>query len=302
MTIDIAELGRRLKPQNLRKADAEPVTSTVKAESVCSQMLFFPETVGAMPTEITRTSLFSLLSATKKSRRDAHDETIKIESRTDITVKHTGKALDEYDQTAWMCAMRLCRNARLGERVYMRITDVLRDLCLTDTKPNRDAIIDRFNRLSHAVIQLELTRKKRKMTMVTGLMKWGFEIDLTTGAKSTSEIYLRLDPDGACMFDNLAYQPWEVRTALHSPAAMALMTYASGHAAGKPHCVSLADLQRMMGHEGRLRVFRDNIMEATGELEAQGFFVKGASGLKGSGRVERIYWVRTPSKVTSASK
>lgn len=278
--------------QQQKNAAVIEVRPEPKNEAIGEQMTFFPETVGAMPTEITRTSLFSLLPIKQGGSRQIYSD-MKIEARRDVTLFYSGTALDKLDETAWMCVLRLCRDVRMGERKYLRMPDVLRELGMTDTEPNRVAVAARLERLSKAVITIEFSRGKKTMRVITGLMKMGYETDSESKPLASSQMYLRLDPDGAKLFDNLSYQPWEIRTALHSPTAMALMTYASGHEAGKPHTVKLEDLKKMTGHEGRPRVFRENILAAIEELERLGFFAKAGSCIKGAGKLQMVSWTRS---------
>lgn len=303
MTTDIAELGRQLKPKNLRKADELPAhvpVTAVKVEPVGGQMVFFPEMVGAMPTEITRTSLFALIPRKEKGKTGERRvyQNVKLESRIDVHAVYEGPVLDQGDETRWMAALRLCRDVRLGERKYMLVADVLHDLNLSDTKANREALAAGFDRLSKSSLTIEFMRRNKKVHVVTGLMKWGYETDPTKGIGKADQIYMRLDPDGAQIFENMAYQPWDVRTALKGPASMALMTYASGQPAGKNHCVNLAELKRYLGYEGPVAEFRRQIRSALAELEQHGFFRAGKSGLKGGGRLERTFWMRTNAKKT----
>lgn len=262
-------------------------------DKIGQQLTFFPEKVGVLPTEVTRTSLFALLPS-KREHKKVYKEKIQLPSRSDVTIYYTGDALGKYDETAWMAAIRLCRDVKVGERKYLLMTDILRELDLEDTTQNRTAIKTRFDRLASGVVTIDFTRGNKKYHMVTGLMKWGWEGSSIDGIQDPGgRIYLRLDPDGAQLLENMSYVPWEIRRTLSSPPTMALMSYASGHEAGKLHAVNLMALQKMLGYEGRTRDFRKKMQQAGIELQDLHFFGKNSFGFRGRGNEETAYWKRS---------
>ena len=124
--------------------------------------------------------------------------------------------------------------------------------------------------------------------MTTGMLKYGIE-------NETGAMYIRLDPDGAALFENLAYQPWEVRLSLQSDVSARLLSYITGHEQGKPHSQTLDNLKRWCGYGGERRKFRTAIHSAIEELESKGVLVKGSSKIVSGARGDVVCWVRSRS-------
>lgn len=284
------KLSKRVKPQ-------EPTSEKLEAtEKIGQQMRFWPEEVAAMPTELTRVSLFGLPADRRGARKMM--KSVQIESRSDVEVLYTGEQLGPKEETVWLGCLRLGRNIPLGERIYLNLTDLLRELKLTNTagkRGNRQAVITRLDRLSAAHFKINFKRDGKNFSITTGMLKWGIEHE--TGA-----IYLRLDPDGAVLFENLSYQPWEVRLSLKSDLAAVLLSYISGHEQGKPHSQSLINLKKWCGYGGRLRNFRAACIIALKELEEKGVLVKDSSKITMNRRGDVASWVRTSTKTKQISK
>ncbi len=100
------------------------------------------------------------------------------------------------------------------------------------------------------------------------MLNWGIKDE-------TGEMFIRLDPDGAPLFDNLAYIGWEERLSLPSNMAKALQLYVSGHQQGKPHSQPIENIMAWCGYGGRLRRFRAALPKALEELEEAGVITEG---------------------------
>ncbi len=261
-----------------------PAEPAEKVEKIGKQISFWPESVAAMPTELTRVSLFGLPSDRRGARKMLDD--VLLESRPDIQVRYTGKQLSAKDETCWLACLRLGRGLPMGQRIYLNKNDLLKEMGLARTGQNWKTTEARLDRLSKAHFTIEFKRNGKSYRMTTGLMKYGIE-------NETGAMYIRLDPDGAALFENLAYQPWQVRLSLKSDVSARLLSYVTGHEQGKPHSQTLENLKRWCGYTGETRKFRAAIRASLEELESKGVLVKGSSKIVSGGRGDVVCWVRS---------
>lgn len=261
----------------------QPAAEILEVEKVGGKLRQWPEEVAAMPTELTRTSLFGLPSDRNGERKEL-DKT-KLDSRKDIELIYSGKSLSAKDETAWLACLRIGRSVPLGQRIYMHKTDLLRELRLKNTGPNWKTLSNRLDRLSTASIKANFSRGNKSYSITMGFMKWGIEHE-------TGKMFIRLDPDGAALFENLSYQPWDVRLSLKTDVAARVLSYVSGHEKGKPHHLPLLDLKSWCGYGGRPDKFRVVAIAALKELETKGVLMDGSSKLFRNDDNEMIGWVR----------
>lgn len=273
----MADLGKR-RPMPLPNPEPE-----VTVEKIGQQMKHWPDDAAAMPTELTRVSLFGLLS--DKAGKQKSLAVVKLDSRIDIDVLYDGDRLNVKDETAWLACLRLGRNIPMGQRIYLKKSELLAACGLARTGQNWNVFKARLERLSKAHLTIDLRRGGKRYHMTTGMLKWGEEVGEET-------VFIRLDPDGATLFENLAYQPWDIRLSLHSDAAALILSYVVGHAPGKAHTVSLDDLRRWCGYEGAIYRFRPLCAAALSELEGKGVLEKGKSKISKTNYGERVEWMR----------
>lgn len=258
----------------------QPTTETIESEKVGSKLRQWPEEVAAMPTELTRTSLFGL---PRRGRRKVMDWE-KLSSRADVEVSYNGKQLDQADADLWLACLRMGRGVPMGRRIYTTRAALLREIGRKDDGRTRAWLEESLKRMAAASFMLETTRAGRKIKVTTGMMKWGIE-------EPSGQMFIRLDADGAALFENLAYVGWEQRLALGSNAAKALQLYIGGHMAGKPHSVPLVALAHWMGYEGRLRQFRTSLQHAMDQLAKAGEIH--SHGINTGPKGDVAYWTRS---------
>jgi len=277
----------------MTKRIAEPVEDVPVApapdsnEKVGVNLALWPEDTAAVPTELTRVSLFGLPSDRRGARPALED--FKLPSRSDITIHYSGKALSAKDETAYYAALRIGRGQPMGQRIYLNKADLLRENGLTRNGQNWTALAARYDRMSKSSLVIDFVRQGNRIHMTTGLLKWGYQAD-------GQGVFIRLDPDSAPLFENLAYQPWEVRLSLKTDIAARLLTYVSGHKQGKPHWILLDSLREWLGFGGRLRDFRGGCETALEELEEKGVLVQGKSKIENSANGLVASWVRTKTE------
>jgi hypothetical protein len=288
--VDLAEaaLAIRKRLALVDEADEKPLPllalvpkTSAEAEAVKGKVLMWPLGAAAQPTEFGRTGLFKMLP--RGSRRFVNNQ--EIASRTDIKLFFSGEELNVKDETAWMAILRLCRGKPLGERVYFTISALLHELKMKDSggskgevktvekkkDGSRALVLARLARLSKAHIKMEITRKNTRSIITTGLMKFGAD-------EFSGKMYARLDPDGAILFDNVAYQNWDVRLALKSDVAVRMLDYICGHQTGKPHFQTIENLRQWFGYGGRPDKFRAACLAGLAELMEAGVIREAVGG------------------------
>ncbi len=284
----LERVGKRMTAN--QPAPTEPATAT-GPEKIGKQMGFWPENAAAMPTELTRTSLFGLPADRRGARKML--KAVKLDSRNDVEVLYTGEQLSARDETCWLACLRLGRGVPMGQRIYLNKSDLLKEMGLAHSGQNWKATEARLDRLSAAHFKVYFKRGNKTYSITTGMLKWGLEHE-------TGLMYIRLDPDGAALFENLAYQPWAVRLSLKSDVSARLLSYLVGHEQGKPHSQTLENLRRWCGYGGRLRQFRTAIHSALVELEGKGVLVAGSGKIVSSGRGDVVCWVRSKATEPTA--
>jgi TrfA protein len=301
ITEKVLAIGRRQRQIEIetREAGAEDqkrVGVVEIVEKIGLKMVFWPEGCAAMPTELTRVSLFGLPADKPGARKMLR--ACRLDSRSDVEVLYTGEQLGAKEETTWLACLRLSRGVPMGERVYLNLTHVLHELKLANTggkRGNRQAVMTRLDRLSAAHFKVHFKRGKKTYSITTGMLKWGIE-------NETGAMYIRLDPDGAVLFENLAYQPWDVRLSLQSDVSARMLSYVSGHEQGKPHSQTLDNLKRWCGYGGRLRQFRASCVTALEELEAKGVLGKGSVKIISGAMSDVVCWVRLRMPLAIESK
>lgn len=277
---NLAMNAKRVKPKSQEiLLNANNELQQESGEKVGKQMAFWPDAVAAMPTELTRVALFGL-PADKPGARKMFDA-VKLESRSDFSVVYTGKQLCAKDETTWLACLRIGRGKPLGQRIPIDKAALLHEVGLTKTGPNWKTVEGRLKRLSTANLGITAKRDGATVVFTAGLLNFGYVVE-------TDEMYIRLDPDGAPLFQNLAYQPWDVRLSLKTDMAILLLSYISGHEQGKRHAQPLLNLKLWCGYGGLLRKFRTPCLAALLELEAKGVLVKGSTKISG----DVVYWTR----------
>lgn len=249
----------------------------------------WPDDMAAMPTEVTRTALFGLISDKMGNRTFLQNSP--IASRDDIEVLYTGSQLSAKDETVWLAILRLGRGAPMGQPIAMNKADLLRECGLARTGQNWNTLENRLRRLSNAHLEIRFKRRGKTYEAHTGLMGWIVE-------KETGNMFIHLQPQARELFENLTYQPWNVRLGLHSDLATRLLSYVCGHVHGKPHSVLLDDLRQWCGYQGRLRQFRAGCRTALKELETAGIIVADSSTIRRGPAGDIISWVRVQSVVS----
>lgn len=119
---NVAICRERARQEELKRAQEAAKAATV--EKVGEKLRNWPEEVAAMPTELTRVSLFGLI---RRGRRKVMDWE-KLSSRTDIEVSYFGKQLDQADGDLWLACLRMGRGVPMGQRIYTTRAALLKEI------------------------------------------------------------------------------------------------------------------------------------------------------------------------------
>lgn len=237
----------------------ESAAEIAKVKKVGGTLRQWPDEVAAMPTELTRTSLFGL--PRRGQRKVMNWE--KLSSRQDIEVSYFGEQLDQADADIWLACLRMGRGIPMGQKIFATRAAILKGIGRNTSGASIKWLFESLKRLSGAAFEIVAKRSGKTIRVTTGMLKYGV-------VEETGQMFIRLDPDGAALFENLAYIGWEERLALGTNVAKSLQIYLTGHAQGLPHSVLVADLARWAGYSGRVRQYRKELSLALVELEKAG--------------------------------
>jgi hypothetical protein len=233
-------------------------------EKTGEALRYWPDGVAAMPTQFSRVALFSVI---QRGRRKFFNDQ-KLESRADVHVQYTGDQLDQADADLWLAILRKGRGLPIGQRMYLSSGELLKETGRLVGGSGRVWLASSLGRLSKAFLMVQITKKNGcKVTVNCHLMSSGVDHD-------TGRTFIRLDPEGANLFDTLSYVSWETRLALKSEMAKSLQMYICGHATDHTHGVLLESLRIWSGYDGRLRDFRNAVLTAFVALESAGIILR----------------------------
>lgn len=257
-------LDRRLREASERdsfKAQLQGELTRACVEEICIQEQFplFPSLASAMPTQWTRTGLFSNIK--KGERRILRSEV--LEGRSDYRVRMSGEELDMYDNDVFLHAVQLAQGLSIGEPVYFERAAFLRAIGRGSdlSAESYCRLHESIERLASATIFVDANSSGETFRLIDKL-KWGQE----------NNYWIMIDPMVVSLFANsyLAFIDMEIRLRLKSPLAKYLQNYISGHSIGV-HRVAWESLRRWSGSRGRARDFKTRALPpALHELEGVG--------------------------------
>ncbi|PKA71301.1 TrfA protein [Pseudomonas baetica] len=257
-------LDRRLREAIERdsfKAQLQNELTVPCVEEVCiqEQFPFFPPLASAMPTQWTRTGLFS--NVKKGERRILKNEI--LEGRSDYRVRMSGEELDMYDNDVFLHAVQLAQGLSVGEPVYFERAAFLRAIGRGSdlSAESYCRLHESIERLASATIFVDANSGGETFRLIDKL-KWGQE----------NNYWIMMDPMVVSLFANsyLAFVDMEIRLRLKSPLSKYLQNYISGHSIGV-HRVAWESLRKWSGSRGRARDFKTRALPpALRELEGVG--------------------------------
>lgn len=220
-----------------------------------------PRGAAALPTDLTGVALFSVGgNAGETYETDFYD------GRKHVAVRLSGRRLGVEEETLWMAVIRRAEGVPVGDPIWCRESELLRDCDLADSGQNREALLRRLLWLSETRIQVRA--KYRKFVLACGLLSFRRDDD--------GRLRIWLDREGAPLFSRgrLAYQNWLARINAGG-VGQKLLTLLSGHKRGEVRSMPLADVGEAIGWTGRRADLRRAVKAGIAELLEEGQLVSG---------------------------
>lgn len=260
------EILASIKARAEKSKNGEVVENTESAKKEKVE-LFVPgmtETMRAMPNHIARSSLFAPVAP---GRKKMHDGTILV-SRSDATIKFSGKQLDESQADVWLQAMYEATKQPLGEPIVINRYAFLKAMGRSTQGENYKWLHNTMKDLSFGMLVIETTKNGQPKMSIgrTRVMHMidGFDYDDKT------EIYtLRIDPRWHIMYKNreFALIDWEKRMNFGRNQNMAkAMQRLLATSSNREQIYSLDWLKSKFEYSGRLWDFVAALESAMREL------------------------------------
>lgn len=220
------------------------------------QLPLWPEAKRGAPNAVLRGALFA---AVHKDRRYMDREL--LASQRGITIRFTGKQLDQADLDVWEQALHLARTQALGTQCRFTEKGFLKALGRQSGKSGRDWLRSAFARLAGAVVELTQDGRTYGGTLLE------FYRDEDTG-----RTVLEINPKLAPFFGPTRWTQidWEQRQRLRGkPLALWLHGFYASHA--EPRALTVEYLHNLSGSQTKqLRKFKQNLTQALRDLQAAG--------------------------------
>jgi hypothetical protein len=220
------------------------------------QLPLWPEPKRGAPNAVLRGALFA---AVHKDRRYMDREL--LAAQRGVTIRFTGKQLDQADLDVWEQALHLARTQALGTRCRFTEKGFLKALDRQSGKSGREWLRSVFARLAGAVVELTQDGRTYGGTLLE------FYRDEDTG-----RTVLEINPKLAPFFGPTRWTQidWEQRQRLRAkPLALWLHGFYASHAA--PHALSVEYLHKLSGSRTKqLKHFKQNLSRALRDIEAVG--------------------------------
>ena len=235
-----------------QRADTEP-----RGPAKVIQLPLWPETKRGAPNAVLRGALFA---AVHKDRRYMDREL--IAAQDGITIRYTGKQLDQADLDVWEQVLHLARTQALGTECHFTAHGFLKALGRQTGKSGHEWLQTALERLTGAVVLISDGRRTYFGTLIEG------------GARDedTGRYVVDINPKLAKFYGRSQWTQldWEQRQQLRGkPLALWLHGFYASHAA--PYPLSVEYLHKLSGSQTKqLRKFKQNLAEALRALEAVG--------------------------------
>lgn len=316
--------------------DSESASMSDAAVSAGSEQMSFdfpgyiPTGVAVVPQEFARTSLYVIPSDKRGKRKFLRDVTLQTSNPREIQIIYTGEELGPREETLWLTIVRLYRlkKIKFGDPLRTSVNELLKEMKLSNTggeKGTRALLIRRLIRMNAASLRVRFFRKISPDSKSTAVLNIGINLlrvdflegiikspddlhgksidELSFDTKSNAPIEIWLDPRGTRLFEELAWQPFDVRLSLKSDGCMRLLSYICTQSIERLdkgrdgfHEINLNTLKTIFGYNGELRKFKDSMEVWLAELEQRGV-VKAGWSVFGHGKSSTASWTRTDQAV-----
>ena len=221
------------------------------------QLPLWPEAKRGAPNAVLRSALFAAIQG--KGRRYLDDELLAAQGG--ITVRFTGKQLDQADLDVWEQALHLARTQALGTRCYFTAHGFLRALGRRTSGTDQEWLKSVFRRLGASLVEIS-----------DGRLTYGGTLLEYYRDEGTGRTVLEINPKLAPFFGPTRWTQidWEQRQRLRGKSlALWLHGFYASHA--KPYPLKVASLRQLSGSQTKqLRKFKQNLTQALRDLQAAG--------------------------------
>ena len=221
------------------------------------QLPLWPEAKRGAPNAVLRGALFA---AVHKDR--PYLEGALLAAQDGITVRFTGKQLNQTDLDVWEQVLHLARTQALGTECNFTAHGFLKALGRSTGKMNHEWLQTALERLNGAVVRISDGRRTY----------FGTLIERGVRDEDTGRYVVKINPELAEFYGRSQWTQidWEQRQQLRGkPLALWLHGFYASHAA--PYPLRVAYLHKLSGSQTkRLRKFKENLTQALRDLETVG--------------------------------
>ena len=239
------------------RGDGKAAQEEPRGPAKVIQLPLWPEPKRGAPNAVLRGALFA---AIHKDRRYMDREL--IAAQDGITIRYTGKQLDQSDLDVWEQVLHLARTQALGTECYFTAHGFLKALGRSTGKMNHEWLQTALERLTGAVVRISDGRRTYFGTLIEG------------GARDedTGRYVVDINPKLAKFYGRSQWTQidWEQRQQLRGkPLALWLHGFYASHAA--PYPLRVEYLHKLSGSQTKqLRKFKQNLTQALEELVGVG--------------------------------
>lgn len=231
-----------------------------KARVLDEELQFWSdETRAGIPPELARGAIFRL---PRRGRRRFYQKEVLIE-RPSLKIGFTGTELDQFDGDVYLAIIRALRGQNIGQRVEISLRGLASEIRRNQSGASVRSIRESLLRLSSSTIHLEFVRNEKNYEANIHLMGWMFE-------KETRKTFVRLDPDAAALFQQLAWIDFEKHLALPTNMARMLHMYVTSHRRGQRRSATLDEFMEITGSTTPRHMFRARMHDALHALQDAG--------------------------------
>lgn len=253
-------LGQMLNIPDFEKRVAK--MKEIAAERESTEIIHLPpcqEGKRSSPNSFLRSALFAAI----QSKDRVYLENTTLFSQQGITVKFTGKQLNQEDMTVWLSLLDLARLHPLGNECDFTAYGILKHMGLNDGGDQRERLHTNINRLTDCTVRIETSR-----------MEYGGHlIDEYKVDKETKHYKITLNKKLIHLFGENDWTAinWEQRKQLRQkPLASKLHEYYSSHQ--HPKSVTFDFLHNITGSDNKAkRSFKVKVKAALEALVKIGF-------------------------------
>lgn len=256
-TSELAKAMQRLEKTIAAQPKREPKPLAPTTTQV-TQLPIWPEATRGAPNSFLRSALFGAIQG--KGRRYLQKEL--LGSLPGVTIKFTGKQLDQSDLDVWEQAIHLARIQLLGHVCYFTGNSFLRALRRSNGKSDYEWLDDAITRLVACAVEIRIGSR-----VFTGSLLSSCARDETSGVYK-----LTLDPDTIHLYGSADWTGinWEQRQLLKGkPLALWLHGFYASHAAAFP--LKVDTLRELSGSTNKDEYdFKRKLKAALADLKAVG--------------------------------